>query len=197
MPKIYLASSSPRRRDILNLIRLPHLVLDIDVDESVPPAMSAPEQVELLSSRKAAYAVRLLSHGLVIAADTVVALDGEVLGKPADEAKALGMLERLQGRTHEVFTGVTVWDIAVGRAVTGHEHTEVTMRAAGREELLKYIATGEPMDKAGAYGIQGLGSVLITGIRGCYFNVMGLPVYKLTRMLKELGIDVSEYWRES
>jgi len=195
LPRLYLASSSPRRREILDLIKLPHTVLAIDVDESLPPGMAAPEQVEALSRRKAEYAARQLSGGLVIAADTVVVLDGEVLGKPADEAMAMDMLERLQGRTHEVFTGATVWDISGGRAVTGHDHTYVEMRAAGRDELLKYIATGEPMDKAGAYGIQGLGSVFITGIRGCYFNVMGLPVYKLTRMLKELDVDVSEYWR--
>lgn len=194
MPRIYLASSSPRRREILDLIRLPHTVLTIDVDESLPPGMTAPEQVEALSRRKAEYAAGRLSDGVVIAADTVVVLDGEVLGKPEDEDMAMDMLERLQGRIHEVFTGTTVWDIAGGRTFTGHGHTYVEMRAAGRDELLRYIATGEPKDKAGAYGIQGLGSVFIAGIRGCYFNVMGLPVYKLTRMLKELDIDVSKCW---
>ncbi|KJS12343.1 MAG: septum formation inhibitor Maf [Peptococcaceae bacterium BRH_c8a] len=194
MPHIYLASSSPRRREILELIKLPHTVLAIDVDETLPPGMTAPEQVESLSRRKADYAARQLPGGVVIAADTVVVLDGEVLGKPEDETMAMDMLERLQGHTHEVFTGATVWDISGGRFVTGHDHTFVDMRPVGRDELLRYIATGEPMDKAGAYGIQGLGSVFITGIRGCYFNVMGLPVYKLTRMLKELDIDVSEHW---
>jgi len=164
------------------------------VDESLPLGMNAPEQVESLSRRKAEHAVHKLPGGVVIAADTVVVLDGEVLGKPEDELVAMDMLERLQGRTHEVFTGATVWDINDGRSVTGHDHTFVDMRPVGRDELLRYIATGEPKDKAGAYGIQGLGSVFITGIRGCYFNVMGLPVYKLTRMLKELDIDVSEYW---
>ncbi|MFA7467947.1 MAG: Maf family protein, partial [Desulfotomaculaceae bacterium] len=164
------------------------------VDESLPPGMTAPEQVESLSRRKANYAARQLPGGVVIAADTVVVLDGEVLGKPEDETMAMEMLERLQGRTHEVFTGVTVWDIVRGSSVTGHDRTFVDMRPVTRDELFRYIATGEPMDKAGAYGIQGLGSVLITGIRGCYFNVMGLPVYKLTLMLKELDIDVSEYW---
>ena len=195
MPDIYLASSSPRRREILELIKLPHKVVAMDVDESLPPGFAAAEQVEALSRRKAEAAVGRLPEAIIIAADTVVVLDDEILGKPDNRSVAVTMLERLQGRTHEVYTGVTVWDVPGRRAVTGHERTFVEMRPAGPQELIKYVNTGEPMDKAGAYGIQGLGSIFITGIRGCYFNVMGLPVYKLTRMLEELGIDVVGYWK--
>lgn len=194
MPQIYLASSSPRRREILQMIGLPHRVLVPDVDETMPPGIPPAGQVEELSRRKAAAAVERLNDGVVIAADTVVVLDGEVLGKPADRREALDMLERLQGRTHEVFTGVTVCRAAGGLASTGHEHTYVQMRPARREELARYVDTGEPMDKAGSYGIQGKGSVFVSGIRGCYFNVVGLPVHMLTRMLGEMGINVTGYW---
>lgn len=194
MPHIYLASSSPRRHEILELIKLPHTVLALDVDETMLPGMPPEKQVETLSRRKAGAAAERLKRGVIIAADTIVVLDGAVLGKPEDRPAAVVMLERLQGRTHEVFTGVTVWDVAGGRTVTGHEQTLVEMRPAGRDELTRYVMTGEPLDKAGSYGVQGMGSIFVSGIRGCYFNVMGLPVYKLTRMLRELGIDVTGYW---
>lgn len=194
MPNIYLASSSPRRRELLNQIRLPHTVLAMEVDESLPPGLSPAEQVMALSRRKAAAAAEQLADGVVIAADTVVALGDMVLGKPENRAEALDMLERLQGATHEVYTGLTVLKLPGGRMLTDYERTGVEMRPAGRAELERYVRTGESMDKAGAYGIQGLASVFISGIRGCYFNVVGLPVFKLVQMLKELGIDVTEYW---
>jgi septum formation protein len=131
---------------------------------------------------------------LVIGADTLVVIDGYVLGKPRDEAEALAMLVRLQGRTHEVVTGLAVVPGPVGegarREVVDAVVTEVTFRPAERGELERYAATGEPLDKAGAYAIQGRGCVFIESIRGCYFNVVGLPVFRLARMLSEFGVPV-------
>jgi len=192
---IYLASSSPRRRELLDQIGLPHTVITMEVDESLPPGLSPVEQVITLSRRKAGAAAIKLAEGIVIAADTVVVLDGQVLGKPANETEALAMLERLQGTIHEVFTGVTVIELPGSRVLSNYERTEVQMRDVSRDELVRYVATKEPFDKAGAYGVQGLAAVFVAGIRGCYFNVVGLPLFKLAQMLKELDVDVSNHWR--
>ena len=124
---------------------------------------------------------------IVLAADTVVTLDGAVLGKPADEAAARQMLSALSGRRHQVYTGLTV--LRGQEAYTEHEMTEVTFRALSQTEVEAYIATGEPMDKAGAYGIQGYGALLVEGISGDYYNVMGLPVCRLGRILAGMGVD--------
>jgi len=195
LPTIYLASSSPRRRDLLNQINLPHIVIATDVDESLPGEMPPAEQVMELSRRKARAAARQLAVGVIIAADTVVVLNNEVLGKPENEADALAILERLQGATHEVYTGLTVLELPGERVLTDFERTTVKMREADRAELMRYVQSGEPLDKAGAYGIQGLASVFVEGIRGCYFNVVGLPITRLVLMLKKMDIDVSAYWR--
>ncbi|SFG76418.1 septum formation protein [Desulfotomaculum arcticum] len=194
MPEIYLASSSPRRRELLGQIKLPHQILTMEVDETLPPGIPPAEQVLTLSRRKALAAAEKLDAGIVIAADTVVALDEIVLGKPRNAAEALDMLERLQGKAHEVFSGITLLKIPGNRVLSDYERTEVIMRRAGRAELARYIATGEPMDKAGAYGIQGLAAVFVTGIKGCYYNVVGLPVAKLVTMLREFGINVTACW---
>lgn len=194
MTLIYLASSSPRRRELLSQIRLPYTVLTLEVDENIPPGLSPAEQVTTLSQRKAEAAARQVDHGVVIAADTVVALGNTVLGKPADRVEALDMLGQLQGTVHQVYTGLTVLQLPGGRVLTDSECTGVHMRPASLEELKRYVETGEPMDKAGAYGIQGLAAVFVSGIQGCYFNVVGLPLFKLVQMLKTLGIEVSGYW---
>lgn len=195
MPTIYLASSSPRRRELLDQIGLPYTIISLDVDEKLAPGLSPIEQVITLSQRKAGAAASISSEGIVIAADTVVVLDGQVLGKPANEAEALIMLERLQGNVHEVLTGITLLELTGDRVFSDFERTEVQMRNVSRVELMRYVATKEPFDKAGAYGVQGLAAVFVTGIRGCYFNVVGLPLFKLTQMLKEFDVDVSNYWR--
>lgn len=195
MPTIYLASSSPRRRELLEQIGLSHTVINMEVDESLPPGLTPIEQVVALSRRKADAAAHELAEGIIIAADTVVVLDGKVLGKPADETAAHAVLERLQGVVHEVFTGITVMELPGGRLLSDFERTEVQMREVSRGEIARYVATKEPFDKAGAYGVQGLAAVFVAGVRGCYSNVVGLPLFKLARMLKELGVDVSEYWR--
>ncbi len=187
---IILASNSPRRRELLGQMGIERFhIISPDVDETVAAGLSPARIVEELSLRKAgAAAKRAGPEDLIIAADTVVALDGAVLGKPRDEAAAFAMLSSLSGREHQVYTGVTV---ALGdRVVTQHEQTAVAFRELQPDEILGYIATGEPMDKAGAYGIQGLGALLVSGIRGDYHNVVGLPVFRLGRVLAGFGVDL-------
>ena len=188
--KIILASASPRRRELLERVGLTNFTVAApNVDESVEPGLSPADMVETLSLRKArAAAQNARPDELIIAADTVVALDGTVLGKPRDEDDAFAMLSALSGREHRVCTGVTV--LRGDRAVTEHEVTAVTFRELSPDEIWGYIATGEPMDKAGAYGIQGIGALLVSGIRGDYSNVMGLPVFRLGQILREFGLDL-------
>ena len=188
MAKIVLASGSPRRQELLKNIGITEFDIRIpQVDESYPQGLTAQEVVACISRKKAAAAAALCSEDeIVITADTMVFLDHQRLGKPADEADALRMLTDLQGRHHTVCTGVTVR--RGDRSITEVETTEVYFRTATQAELLGYIATGEPMDKAGAYGIQGKGSLLVEKIHGDYFNVMGLPVLRLSRMLEQFGI---------
>lgn len=189
-PKIILASNSPRRRELLGQMGLKDFeVAAPNVDESVEGGLSPAGMVEELSLRKArAAAEKAGPSDLIIAADTVVALDGAVLGKPRDEADAFAMLSALSGREHCVYTGVTV--LRGDRADTGHEETAVAFRELAPAEIRGYIATGEPMDKAGAYGIQGVGALLVRGIRGDYCNVVGLPVFRLGRMLAQFGVNL-------
>ena len=186
---IILASGSPRRRELLERMGIKDFsIITSDADESVDQSLSPAEQVEILSRRKAdAVAAEVSETDLIIAADTVVAMDGAVLGKPADQTDALRMLSALSGARHHVYTGVTV---RMGdQVLTAHEVTSVDFRTLEPEEVEDYIATGECMDKAGAYGIQGYGCLLVEGIVGDYYNVMGLPVALLARMLKQFGIN--------
>lgn len=187
---IILASQSPRRRELLGQMGLKGFkVTSPDVDEDVDENLHPSLVVEELSLRKArAVAAHADEEDLIIAADTVVALEGTVLGKPADEREAFSILSALSGNRHYVYTGVTV--IRGDQVVTQHEVTTVTFRDLDPQEIDHYIATGEPMDKAGAYGIQGLGALFISGIDGDYFNVMGLPIYRLGRILADFDLDL-------
>lgn len=185
---IILASGSPRRRQLLEQIGLSFTVRSSDVDESVEPGLSPAAMVEQLSLRKGqAVAGSVGPDSLVLAADTVVALGDTILGKPQDRAQAVSMLTSLSGKTHQVYTGVTL--LGGGRRVTEHETTAVTFRSLSREEIVAYVDTGEPMDKAGAYGIQGYGALLVERLEGDYFNVMGLPLCRLGRMLAAFGVE--------
>ena len=186
---IILASASPRRKELLTQMGLPFQIIVSHADETVDETLSPAQQVETISRRKAqAVAETVGPDKLVIAADTIVALDGEVMGKPHSVDEAVGMLRRLQGRTHEVYTGLTLQQ---GDRVTAHvERTAVTFRPVTEKEIAAYVATGEPMDKAGAYGIQGKGGVFVEGIQGDYFNVMGLPVCALGTALTAFGVEV-------
>ena len=188
MAKIVLASGSPRRQELLARMGITEFDIRVpETDETYPPELKPQEIVSYLSRIKAEAAAGLCTPDeIVITADTMVFLDDQRLGKPADEADALRMLTALQGRHHTVCTGVTVR--RGGESCTECETTEVYFRTATEKELLGYIATGEPMDKAGSYGIQGLGSLLVEKIHGDYFNVMGLPILRLSRMLGRFGV---------
>lgn len=185
---IILGSGSPRRRELLEKIGITEFVVSTpEVEETYPDNLSPAQIVCYLSSVKSR-AIESGEDDIVITADTMVFLDDKRLGKPADEADALAMLTALQGRRHTVCTGVTVR--RGGEVLTEAEETTVIFRAATEEELLAYIRSGEPMDKAGAYGIQGLGSLLVEGIEGDFFNVMGLPLLRLSRMLRQFGVTL-------
>ena len=190
MPRIILASQSPRRRQLLGQIGLTDFdILVPDADESYDPSLT-PQEIVSSISRKKAEAARALagdSDAVILAADTMVFLDGLRLGKPHSEAEAFQMLSALSGREHLVCTGVTM--CRGDRLETRPETTAVRFASLSEEDIRRYIATGEPMDKAGAYGIQGLGALLIEGIQGDYYNVMGLPVCRLGGILRQLGVD--------
>jgi septum formation protein len=186
---LILASRSPRRQEILERLGVEFTVRPADVDEGELPGLAPRELAMTLAARKAAAAARGLERGLVLGADTIVVLDREVLGKPAGPAEARAMLGRLAGRSHVVTTGLALIDVESGARCLNWEDTVVHMRAASAEEIAAYVATGEPLDKAGAYGIQGLGAVLVDRIEGCFYNVMGLPVARLHGMLREMEED--------
>ncbi len=186
MKKIVLASASPRRRELLAQMGVGDFeVLTSACDETVPAHITSPgARVEYLAAQKAKAVFARRSDCTVIGADTVVVLDGAILGKPRDAAHAAAMLTALSGRTHEVYSGMAV--LSGDRVLTAHERTEVTFRALSAQEIADYIATGEPLDKAGAYGIQGRACVFIRGICGDYYNVVGLPVCALHALLRSV-----------
>ena len=190
MSNIVLASGSPRRRELLERIGITDFDVRVpEVEESFPENLTPQEVVEYISREKAEAAAALCSEDeIVITADTMVFLDHQRLGKPQDEADALRMLTALQGRHHTVCTGVTVRRGA--EVITESETTHVYFRPATQAELRAYIATGEPMDKAGSYGVQGKGALLVEKLDGDFFNVMGLPVLRLSRMLKRFGVEL-------
>ena len=185
---IILASQSPRRRELLKRIGIENFkVIPAQGEELATRTLTPDQLVEELSQRKCAEVAAAHPKDLVIAADTVVSIHNRVLGKPRSEEDAARMLAALSGKLHLVYTGVTV--AKEGRTLTQHEVTSVRFRTLTQADIIRYIATGEPMDKAGAYGIQGYGSVLVEGISWDYYNVMGLPVCRLARMLARFGVD--------
>lgn len=180
--KLILASQSPRRKELLGLLGLPFEIRVSNADETMAPDRDIAEQVALISRRKAEAAQRD-EDSVVIAADTVVVCGEKRLGKPKSREEAIKMLRLLSGRTHQVMTGMTVlWQDKV-RSCT--EVTEVTFRPLTHREIARYVDSGEPMDKAGAYGIQGGGALFVQGIQGDYYNVMGLPLCRLVQVLRE------------
>lgn len=183
---VVLASASPRRRQLLERIGLRPEVVPAELDETALPNEDAVNHVSRLARAKGKSVSDRCPGALVVAGDTVVVLDGEILTKPEGAADALAMLLRLQGREHRVETGVAVVapDGRIASEVVG---ADVRFRPFGRATAEAYVATGEPMDKAGSYGIQGYGSVLVDGITGDYFAVMGLPVAALVRLMEGLG----------
>lgn len=187
--KLVLASASPRRKELLGIFGYPFECIAAVGEEKTDGYASCEALTEGLARQKALeVAGKVEGDAVVIGSDTLVELDGRKLGKPEDEADAFAMLRALSGRTHRVCTGLCV--VRDERVVSGAEVTEVRFRELGDEEIRAYIASGEPMDKAGAYGIQGKASLFAEGIRGDYFTVMGLPLCRLGRMLKEVGVEL-------
>lgn len=196
--RLVLASSSPRRRELVASLdlSLPVSILMPDTDESTPPDWTPVQIVEQLALRKARGARKLLAkdedrNAVIVGADTIVVLDGEVMGKPKDEDDAFRMLNLLQSREHEVYSGVAcVHAEDESRETVAHRMTRVRVKPLQADRIRRYIASGEPMDKAGSYAIQGLGATIVDRIDGCYFNVVGLPLSLLSDMLAEFGIEV-------
>ena len=185
--RVVLASQSPRRRELLTLIGIPHEVSPADIDESVHPDEAPVPHCERLARSKAAKLAGLDADALVIGSDTIVVIDGDILGKPGDAAEARAMVARLAGRTHTVFTAVAV--AFRGRIVSGVESVSVTFRQLDADQIAAYVATGEPMDKAGAYGIQGYGATIVERIDGDYFAVMGLALGRMVALMADLGVE--------
>lgn len=187
--KVILASQSPRRKELLGLFHIPFTVRVADIDETMDPKKPAAQEVARVSRLKA----EAVPHGnddTVIAADTIVVCQGQILGKPKNEADAFRMLQLLSGRDHQVMTGMTV--LRGERCTVCTEITDIHFRPLSEKEILAYIATGEPMDKAGAYGIQGGAALFAQRLVGDYYNVMGLPVCRLSLILKDLAPEIME-----
>lgn len=185
-----LASGSPRRSELLSQLGVPFRVVVSGAPEDVEPGLAPEEQAVKLSASKARAVVGDHPHSLVIGADTIVVIEGELMGKPADDAEAAQMLRRLSGREHLVVTGITLIDsdsdISSQSAVT----SRVRFRDLSDAEIAAYVTTGEPRDKAGAYAIQGLGGGLVAALDGCFANVVGLPVCEMANLLEQSGLLV-------
>jgi septum formation protein len=199
-PELVLASGSPRRKDILQQLGLSFRIQSSQVDEHLEQDLSPGETVMQLALQKAKAVANDCRTAVVIGADTVVVLDGEILGKPIDERDAIRMLKKLQGKIHQVLTGIALVEVSHGiliRELTNYQQTDVWMRSLSDQKLDWYVQTGEPLDKAGAYGIQGYGAVLVEKIEGCYFNVVGLSISLLDKMVEQLGYCLVQDFRSS
>lgn len=198
--KFILASESPRRREILKLLTDDFVTMTSKFDESIVPFKNdEAEYVIEISRGKVFSAAKKLNDSkmnekdsIIIGCDTVVSLNGTVFGKPKDQNDAFGILKTLSGNIHNVYSGITLMDLKKGNITSDYEVTKVKFRSLCDEEIINYIKTGEPMDKAGAYAIQGMGSIFVQRIDGCFFNVMGLPIYKLNFMLRGMGVNLLE-----
>jgi len=188
MQNLILASSSPRRKELLENLRLPFAISSSEVDESFDPALSPEEVVMELAERKARVVFQRNPDAFVIGSDTIVVANNQILGKPSGEAEAFNTLKSLSGKRHEVFTGVAI--LSPTGVTRFYERTEVWFWELTDEEIKAYVQSGEPLDKAGAYGIQQLGSMLVKKINGDYFAVVGLPVARTIRELKKAGYQL-------
>lgn len=196
MIKIVLASSSPRRSQLLTQIGLNFEVIEPDIDETDGINLEASQLVKFLAYEKAHFVAKNISKNfrrdekcLVIGADTIVKKE-RILGKPQNSQEAFEMLKHIQGSWHKVLTGIAVIDAATMKGISDFEITDVKMKELTDSTIKAYIDTKEPLDKAGAYGIQGLGSIFVEKINGCYFNVVGLPLAKLDTLLRKFGVSI-------
>ncbi|MCL5019448.1 MAG: Maf family protein [Patescibacteria group bacterium] len=189
MKKIILASSSPRRKQVLEQVGLNFTVEVSDYEEKPISGVKPHEFVETLSFGKAKAVAKNHEDAIIIGADTIVVLNNQILGKPKTKEDARGMLKKLSGNTHSVFTGFTIIDTKNNKTITNHVETKIRFRNLSGKEISKYVETEEPMDKAGAYGVQDRGALFVEYIEGDYSSVMGLPILKIFEVLKTLGID--------
>ncbi len=189
--KIILASSSPRRKALLEQVGLEFDIVISEVDEIVDPTLSPEEVVKSLAHQKAmAVASKVRGDTLVIGADTIVAINDEIIGKPRNKEEIYAMLKRLSGNTHKVITWVCIIDTSNNKSFIDQNTSYVTFRKIDDDEIMKYIASGEPTDKAGSYAIQGIASIFIEKIEGNYSDIVGLPLCTLDKMLKQFGMNV-------
>lgn len=188
---IYLASSSPRRRKLLKQLGFDFTTFSVDVEETLLNDETPQEAVQRLAEEKLNEAVKKVSDGIIITADTLVVLNNTILGKPKDQNEAKEMLRTLSGNTHTVFTGFAIFNSPENRKIVDYEETRVTFYDLTENEIVNYVGTGSPLDKAGSYGIQDdIGAAFIKRIEGCYYNVVGLPLAKVYHsLLKVLSID--------
>ncbi|MBI5143075.1 MAG: septum formation inhibitor Maf [Nitrospirae bacterium] len=189
MKPLILASASPRRRELIARLGVPFTVSPADIDESMLPGENADAFARRIAQEKALKIAASVDSGIVVGVDTIVALDGEVMGKPESPEVATAMLAKLSGRTHEVISGVAVIERPSGRTIVTSAVTDVRFKTLTSREIDRYVASGEPLDKAGAYGIQGIASLFVEGISGCYYNVVGLPLNLLYETLLALGVE--------
>lgn len=191
---IILASTSPRRQELIATLRIPFEVMPSDANEDTPAGWEPSMIVETLALRKADTVYRSLSYSgensIIVGSDTIVVLNDEILGKPADDEDAVRMLSLLQGRTHKVYSGVACINAVTGQRVVRHRATTVNMKTLSDDQIMSYVRSGEPDGKAGAYAIQGLGATIVESIEGDYFNVVGLPLSLLSDMLTEMGMPI-------
>lgn len=185
LPRIILASASPRRAEILRTVGWPFEALAVDIDETRRAHENAVDYVQRLAREKAEAAASRAAAAIIIAADTTVTIDEHILEKPLHESDATRMLQLLNNRWHRVLTGIAIINRETSRTIVAHEETEVKFAAMSEQEIDWYVKTGEPMDKAGAYAIQGLGARFIEEIKGDYFNVVGLPI----RLVYEVFVE--------
>lgn len=195
LPDLYLASKSPRRREILTNLTLPVRLIESTYQEKISDVedMAPEEMAAKLAGLKAFHATSTLRDGIVIGADTIVVQGDSILGKPKNEDEAASMLHSLSGRRHKVITGLAVVDVAQLSTLTCSETTMVFFRELSKKDVEMYIKSGEALDKAGAYGIQGLAGFFVERIEGCYFNVVGFPVVAFRNLLFKLGYDINDY----
>jgi septum formation protein len=190
MTKLILASASPRRRQLLTQVGLDFVVdpstHEKEIDNNIPFGELACQ----LAEHKVLEVAKNHTEGIILGADTIVAVDDKILGKPRSKSDAVQMLKSLSGRWHSVYTGLFVLDVASGKKQKEYDESRVKFKEISAKEIENYVKTGEPMDKAGAYGIQGKGALLVEKIEGCYYNIVGLPLFKLSKLLSEFGIEL-------
>jgi septum formation protein len=199
MKKIILASTSPRRHGLLQQIGLEFEVIPSNYEEDMTMKMSASNLAKTLAYGKAAEVAKRVKSGIVIGVDTFISFKGKKIGKPKTNAVARKMLKLISGKTLKIYSGIAMIDAATKQELIDYEITKVKMHKLNDKEIESYIATGEPLDKAGAFAVQGMGAVFVSKVNGCYANAVGLPLHKLTQNLKKFGINIFKYekWNNS